>query len=340
MTTRGALWPVCRGLVSIGMAIAVGSTVGVDASAAPPPGAPPAAYARAIDLVHADNGTGRMMDQAARIAQDLRRSHPSGGYAEAILAEALSTWALDDGGNPESTRREVLALADAALKLNPRLADAHVARARALARADQFDQARASWQAALAIQPDSAGATFVQADALRRQQLEEEAEPVYLRFIALAGHPARKANGHAWIARSFEAVANRSPSRRTAAIARARQAHADGVALDPLGPWRLVNFAIFLNTLGDDPVTAEAVARKALDQMEFPMARYHLAAARFLQLLRAPEGSPAPLLADAVRGIENETGVGLSQAIAFQGFSSDLELRLRALQARLPPNPR
>src|SRR5262249_15820395 len=96
---------------------------------------PPEEYQRALQLVHSFTGSGNQLAVGMQLGERLSTSHPNGGYAETLRAEALSTWRLNQEGQPAELRAHILALTDQALRLNPTLAQAHVARARALLRA-------------------------------------------------------------------------------------------------------------------------------------------------------------------------------------------------------------
>ncbi len=96
-----------------------------------------------------------------------------------------------------------------------------------------------------------------------------------------------------------------------------------------------MNFAIFLNEYAADFDTAEIYAQKALEMMEFRMARYHLAAARYQKLAIAGASIQRPELAAAVSEVTKTTGVSLDDAIGFQSFSSVVRDRLQKVRARL-----
>jgi hypothetical protein len=70
--------------------------------------------------------------------------------------------------------------------------------------------------------------------------------------------------------------------------------------------------------------------------MDFPMARYQLAAARYQMLAAKAMPEQGPELAKTVDEIAESTGVSLSDAIAFNSFSSVVRGRLMGLQGCLP----
>lgn len=297
----------------------------------------PAGYQEAIELVHAFSGAGDELRRARQIAQDLARSHAGGGYAEVIQAEMLSTWNLNMAGGPPELLEHILALTDQALRLNPELALAHVARARALIRASRYEEGRQALDSALKLAPDLAGALFLHGEMHRRMRNVADAETWFLKFIERSPSATRKSNGHYWLAQAYEAAAWDHPRQWDAYVAKARQAHEQSIALDPGGAWKNVNFAIFLNNQGADFAAAERYARKALDIMDFEMARYHWAIAKYQKLLsmNMSDGALKLLAAD----IAKSTGVPLEEAAKFSeqyGSSySPMRGRLGKIRQRL-----
>ena len=297
--------------------------------------APPVSYHEAIELVHAFSGAGDELRRARQIAQQLAGSHPAGGYAEVIQAEMLSTWNLDMDGNPPQLLAHILALTDQALRVNPDLALAHVARARALIRAGRHDEAGKSLEQALALEPDLLGAFFLLGEMGRRTGRLEQAELWFTKFIGQSSRPARKSNGYYWLALAYQAAANERPREWDAYIAKARHSYEQMIALDQ-GFWKHINFAVFLNNEGADFPAAEAQAKKALAIAEAPMARYHLAIAQYQKLL-AMQASEQGLRLLASQ-VAKTTGVPLEQAIAFaaqQCNCHSMHARLEKLRTRI-----
>ena len=286
-------------------------------------------------LIHAYAGSGNELARAKRLADELLRSRPNSGYAQTLAAEAMSTWRLDQSGRPTELRDQIVALCDEALKLNPTLAQAHVAKGRALLRASMYGPANVSIDAALAIDPGLAGAIFLRAEIFRRTGHVEAAEQWYRRFIGATPSRGRKSNGYYWIGKTYQDAADVDTANRASYVAQARKAYEQMLAVEPDGAWRNVNFAIFLNEYAADFVGAERYAQIALEMMEFPMARYHLAAARYQKLWADPTVTPGEVLNDAVRQVATTTGVSLAQAISFPSFSSSLRNRLQELRARV-----
>ena len=299
-------------------------------------------YERALDLVHSYSGSGPELQQAMQLAGELSKSAPKSGYAQALYAEAMSTWELDQKGRPTELRDRVIELSDEAIKLNPRLAQAYVSKARALLRSSMYDAANTSIESALAIDPKLSGAIFLRADAYRRLGTIAEADIWYRRFIDSTSSNNRKANGYAWLAEMYRTAARVDEDKRTEFTAKAKAAFEGSLSQEPNGAWRNVNYAIFLNEYASDFEAAERYAQKALGMMEFPMARYHLAAARYQKLSVASPAMSSAALGEATKAVAESTGITLADAIAFRAFSPVIVDRLSKLKFRAaaPSTPR
>jgi tetratricopeptide (TPR) repeat protein len=294
----------------------------------------PPAFGDAIELIHAYRGNGPQLEQAWEIAQQLSRSHPKSGLAQTLMAESMSTWALDQSGEPNEVYLQVLRLADAALAMDASLAEARVAKGRALLRASQYEAALAQANAALAIDRNLSGALFVLAEVHRRNDRRVQAEDAYHRFIASASSIQRKGNGYYWLGKMYDDAAWRSRGAdQSELVAKARKAYEQAVATSPEGAWNQVNFAIFLNNIAADFPAAEQHARRALDLMEFPMARYHLAASQYQQLWSRREAVKPADAAMQVAVIGTSTGVSLESALKFEAFGGLILGRLQELNA-------
>jgi tetratricopeptide (TPR) repeat protein len=292
-------------------------------------------YERALDLVHAYSGSGTELQQAMALAEELSRSAPKSGYSQVLQAEALSTWRLNQEGAPVEVRSRVISLADEALRLNPKLAQAHVSKGRALVRSSMYDKASASIDAALAIDPKLSGALFLRAEVFRRQRAIMDAEIWYQKFIDSTTSNSRKANGYAWIGTMYQDLSWNEGANRAEYVAKARAAYESMLRYEPGGAWRNVNFAIFLNEYAGDFDAAELYATKALGMMEFPMARYHLAAAQYQKLAAASSSMSSAQIQDAAKHVAESSRISLQEAIAFEAFSQRLVGRLSMLQQRI-----
>ena len=289
---------------------------------------PPKEYEAALDLIHAYSGAGDELTRAREIIKKLATSHPKGGYAQTLTAEAMSTWHLDQRGQPPEMVANILKLTEEAIRLNPGLAQAHVARARALVRSGAYDDAERAVDAALKLDPALAGAYFLRAEIFRRTSRPAEAENWYLKFINATPSPTRKSNGYYWMAIGYQQAPSKTPAERASALQKARGAYEKMLEFDPKGAWKNVNYAIFLNNEVGDFDAAERYANRALDIMDFPMARYHLALARYQKL---PLDDPG--LRGAVEKVAKSTGVTLADASGFSQRYAFIGPRMQKLQA-------
>ena len=292
-------------------------------------------YEAALDLIHAFSGSGNELDRAMGIAKELAISQPKSGYAQTLIAEMLSTWELSQDGEPETLRTKIIKLTEEALRLNPRLAQAYVARARAVLRAAKYDEANKANDTALALDPNLVGAMFIRAEIFRRTGRVLEAETWYLKFIDSTPSRTRRSNGYYWLGVMYQNAVSSQSSNRSAMLGKARGAYEKMLELDPDGAWKNVNFAIFLNDDAEDFVAAERYAQKALSVMEFPMARYHLAIARYQKILGSMDKMDNGSLKDAIGQVHASTGVSLTDAIRFSNPWPEIRTRLQKVQARL-----
>jgi tetratricopeptide (TPR) repeat protein len=295
----------------------------------------PESYEKGLDLIHAFSGAGDELERATAIAASLAESHPDKGYGQALMAELLSTWHLQQDGTPSSVYGQIMALADEALRLNPGLAQAHVARARAMLRALKYADANKAIGSALEIDPNLVGAMFVRAEVMRRTGQESEAETWYLKFIQATTSRTRKSNAYYWMARMYQDAAWRQPNRWPALIPKARAAYQKMIDLDPGGAWKNVNFAIFLNHEVGDFDAAERYAAQALKAMEFRMARNHLAIARYQKIGATMAAMDDQALRAALEAVHSSTGVSFEHAVQFAESYTGIRGRLSRIEARL-----
>lgn len=294
----------------------------------------PANYEKALELIHAYSGSGDELERAMQLAKTLSSTHPKSGYSETLYAEAASTWNLDQNGQPSELREQIVALCDEALRLNPRLAQAHVAKARALVRSSMYEKANSSIDTALSLDQNLSGALFLRGEVFRRTGAPKEAETWYLRFIKSTPSSSRKSNGYYWIGQTYEDAAWYDEANRKVLTAKARDAYEAMLKLKPSGAWRNVNFAIFLNDHAADFDAAEFYSSKALAEMEFPMARYHLTASRYQKVWARSSQMSAKAIRKALKQIGDSTKITLNEAISFPSFSSVVQERLVELQRR------
>lgn len=312
----------------VAVALATGTGAGAKDS-------PQQSFERGLELIHAFSGAGDELERAAEIAASLAASHPDKGYGQALMAELLSTWRLNQDGTPPHMYEQVLALANQALQLNPQLAQAHVARARAMLRASKYADANKAIGSALDIDPNLVGAMFLRAEVMRRTGQEAEAETWYLKFIKATSSRTRQSNAYYWLGKMHRDSAWRQPNRWPVLIPKARAAYQMMIDLDPDGAWKNVNFAILLNHEVGDFDAAERYALRALKAMEFRMARNHLALARYQKLASTMGVMDQKELLAALDAVHASTGVSFDDAAKFAESYVGIRGRLGKIRSRL-----
>jgi len=299
------------------------------------PTAPERRFYEALELIHSHPDDDDTMTRAMAIADQLAKSDPLSGLSQALRAEILSIWLLAYDGEPVEQQNTALALIDEALRINPKLAQAHVARARIYASASKRTEAEAEVQAALRIQPQLPSAFFVQAEIYRRANNSSKAADWIWNYIEVVKRPVLKANGHQWYGDMYRDIAYHPEAvNREVSLLIARSAYQKSINLDPSDVWRLVNFSAFLNDLPADYAAAEKYATKALEMEEIPLARYHFAAARYQAVQDNGNALDLPSLREAIAQVEAATGVSLDEAVQFGGFREVIHVRLSRLQIR------
>jgi tetratricopeptide (TPR) repeat protein len=293
-------------------------------------------FNEALALIRLNTDEGDELSQAMTTAEELSRSDPLSGYSQTLQAELLSTWHLADDGRSTELRQDILALADEALRLNPKLAQAHVARARTYMSAFKLKEAGEEIQTALRIDPQLEGALFVQADIYFRLNNSVTAESWMQHFIAVTKQPIQKANGYQWIGNMRRDYAYHPEAiHRPTDLLLAKLAYRKSIDLDPNNARRLAEFAAFLNEFSADFAGAETYATKSLAVQESPHARYHLAAARYQALQAKGAAIDAQSLRESIADIGTSTGISLDVAVDYPGFRDVINVRLTRLQRRM-----
>lgn len=314
------------------------SVVGVPASASTRHDAKAEAeaeFARALELIHTHRWGSDASTQAMSLARALSQKHPKSGFAQVLKAEYLSTWQVNAQGQPTAVAAMALELTDEALALNPRLAHAHVARARVHLRTNAPEKAKQAIHQALSLDSKMASAFFLRGELHRRQGRIEEADHWYRKFISGVS-PRRQSNGYRWIAEMHVNRAIESQGQDQVAVAKARKAFERMLVLSQGEDWGHLDHAIFLNGVAGDHEAAErhlAVAQAELGH--HPLWRAHWAAARYLQLLVAASKRGHRVSLDAVASIHAETQMSLEEAIDFDGFGLGIVTRLHHLKTLL-----
>jgi tetratricopeptide (TPR) repeat protein len=299
------------------------------------PTAPERRFNEALDLIHSYPDDDEKLSQALAISDELVQSDPLSGFSQALRAEVGSIRLLAANGKPVEQQNETLALIDEALSINPKLAHAHVAKARIYASMSRPNDANAEIQAALRMQPQLPSALFVQAEIYRRANDSAKAEEWMRYFISTSKQPVQKSNGHGWIANMWRDHAYHPEAvNREVNLLMARYAYQKSVDLDPDNARKLTTFAAFLNDLPSDFAAAEKYATRALALEEDTRARYQLAAARYQALQAQGSALDAESLRDGIAEVEIATGVSLDEVVSSGGFRPVIYARLTRLQIR------
>lgn len=298
----------------------------------------PAAYEKLLDMVHTQWGSNETNSKILSSAQDLSKSYPKTGCSQVILAEIISTWLVNTDGNPREQRITGLHLADEALGLNPRLAQAHVSKARLLIKSADIPRATDEIEAALKINSRLAGALFIKAELLRRTSQFEESEKWFLQFIGATPSSDRKANGYFAIGDMWDdlAWASRSdPHTKKMLLDRAKPAMRKYVELRSSSIRANLNYAAFLNALPEDYEGAERHAKKALELGDGFRARYYWAAALYQRLLSKSAGMNEVEIINASNDIFKLTTVSLDEALSVGVFSAYVAVNLERLRSKI-----
>jgi tetratricopeptide (TPR) repeat protein len=313
------------------------NAVTMPASALLHPAAPELRFNEALDLIHSGTSEGKdeELSQAMMIAEELAGSEPLSGFSQALQAEILSIFLLAEYNEDIELQQQVFGLTDEALRINPNLAQAHVARARAYANSRKFMEAEEAIQTAFRIQPQLPSAIFVQADIYRLSNHSMPAWNWIRSFIAVVKQPAKKANAYQWLGNMWRDYAYHPEAvNREMHLTMAKVAYRSSIDLGPNDAWRLINFAVFLNEYPADFAGAESYAVKALAIQESPMARYHLAAARYQALQAKAAAIDAQALRESIAEIGASTAISLDEAVDYPGFRDVINVRLTRLQRR------
>lgn len=303
-------------------------------------------FLEAMDLVHSHRGGGderwgdpkllQNLSEASQIADELAASDPLSGFSQVIRSELTSTWRLRDNGKPVDALQEALLLTEDALRIAPNFAPAHVARALTLAKSGRLKEAEAEIQRALQLDPQLTDAIWVQAEISRLSGSSGQAERWIRNFIAADSRPLQKANGWEWLARMDRDIAYKpQPYNRDVYLQLANAYFWTALGLDPNDPWRMTQYARFLNEFIGEFGKAEKYAAGALVIEDIPAAHDELAAAQYQALLAKAEGMNAAELQTAATAIEAATGRSLESLLAAGAFRDVVTARLMRLQRRL-----
>lgn len=298
----------------------------------------PAKFEDAWNLISTYSGSGGAIEEARRMADELESEYPTAGYRQVLEAHYIATWKLEDEDRPTALHKRVMDLATEALASNPELVQGYVVKARALLLSSNAQAATLEADRALQLDPQSPDAIIVRADIARKVGDFTAAATWYRQFIDVAPGDTRKSNGYAYLAKTYTLDSYSRPAERTALIAKARTSYEAMVQLDPQAPWKLSNYAGFLNNEGEDFDAAERYAQRALKIREFRMARMQLALARYQKLSRSMTIMNDKAIASAIGSVKDATNISLSEALGSGPGGDSARKRLILLSDRVSRN--
>lgn len=273
-----------------------------------------ALYKTAVDLGRSYAGIGDGRKQAAEIAETIKLRYPKSAYSELtlIMLESLrydmyresdeaAVWSLVERLNamPDDVGDKYVILAELKLNYGPDGSAAELAKK------------------ALAIDATNADAMALLARAESKAHHYDVAEQWYRRSIEGQGSPDRKSNLYHGLGLMFAGETGMSPPKNDMA----NEAMAMSVHLSPDAPWKIGDYAHFLNCRMNDYELAEKHARRALEIMEYGMARRELGIALYgqwaLTYVATPPGEAIAKAWERFEAIQQETGYNSNDALNY-----------------------
>lgn len=202
--------PMFPGAAALALACILSST----AIAAEPPAAANLSasdqrkYQEAADLIQTWTGSGDHLHRAFAILVDLAQRNPRSAYPLAGLSEIKYRLYQNDQGAPG----EVVELADRAVRLDPRNADAQVIYAKIMLDQGQVDAAARAAEQAIRLAPDKPEAMFTKASLARHAHRFDEAEGWYRKTIEHLSHKQRKSNVYFHMGTMFDKKERKTPA--------------------------------------------------------------------------------------------------------------------------------
>ena len=228
-------------------------------------------YETAKNLIHTYSGTGDNYSRALAIAEDIFQANPKSPYSHLIIAEYRARQYKDyKKGDP----LEIWKLTDTVIDMDYNIADAYVIQSKIALLGDRLALSKAKARKATEIDPHNREAMFAYAQVEQKTRNYVAAESWYRKAIDAHSDNDRKSNIYYWLATMFQEM--NPPD-----VAKAREAMQHMVDLSPSAPWKLVNYAIFLNTSTTDYDAAMKYAEESLKQMDFEMGRLTLGMAMY-----------------------------------------------------------
>jgi tetratricopeptide (TPR) repeat protein len=266
-------------------------------------------YDEAIELINSYAGKGDNYQRAFTLLAELAKRNPASGYPYAGLAELkYQLYAINGEGSPQ----EIRALIGKALSLDAQSVGAYVVQAKLALRENKIMEAQNAVYRASTYAPSNPDVMFAQARVAETLGDFTAAEKWYRQAINAMPNPVRKSNMYHWLGRMF--LKKDPPDIANAHVAMRSEAD---LASDQ--PWKLNNYADFLNNYTRDYDVAIDYASRALKLSDFGAARVNLGMAMyakwadtFLNPAKAKSSSGMP---DSPKTIHAKTGV--SPELAF-----------------------
>ena len=232
-------------------------------------------YEVALNLIHASSG--RSLDPAYAVLEEIHRKNPSSPYLLAAAAELqYLEWA--NGGRIHAD--EIRSLCKRVLELNPDMPDPYVVLAKVEVGAGYAAQADKYADQALRLDPNKREAWYAKAKAQEALGNYDDAERWLIKALNAHTDPARKSNMQSTLGQLYE---NQKPRQVEKAVSAFRSA-AD---LDPTHSWKRSTVAFILNKYTDLHDEAITAARQSLDIADHRQGREQLAIALYAKWAKA-----------------------------------------------------
>jgi tetratricopeptide (TPR) repeat protein len=269
-------------------------------------------YLEAKKLIHEYSGKGDHYERANSLAREIFNNDANDPYSYLIEAELKSRIYKDyKKGSPE----EILSLVSKVISLNDKISGAFVIRAKIANLVDDFETARENLNIAISLDATNKEAAYEFAILEQSENNFVEAEKYFFRTIELHTSKDRKSNIYYWLAKMYLKMTPKN-------IEKADQAMQKMVELSPAAPWKLVNYAIFLNTKTTNYDQAIKYSTLALEQMDFKMGHKTLGIALYANWAQAYKKNGYSILTrntelKKLKEIESKTGITIDYAKSY-----------------------
>jgi len=228
-------------------------------------------YRETIHLLNKFGGNRSNLEEVYGMIKGLAERNPDSGYPIVAFAELRYTQAL--GG--DSSYSEALSVAQQALEIDPKIADAYVIVAKVLINNNNYHGALAAARRAIGLAPDSPEAMFAMARAAEVLKRYDESEHWYRKCISSHTDNVRQSNIYGWLGTM---LATKIPADiEGATLAKIKAAD---LVFDT-GAWKVRNAAHHLLMNTDQFDLAIYYAEQALSLANFRAARWDLGLAEY-----------------------------------------------------------